>query len=56
MTRTGKPVVTVTNSDSDYRTLKLQALRAALVEGEQSGDAGILDMKAIRQKAKRLAK
>ncbi len=34
---------------------KLEALRAALIEGEESGDAGPLDMEAIRQDAKREA-
>ncbi len=34
---------------------KLEALRAALIEGENSGDAGILDMEAIRQEAKKEA-
>ncbi|MEX2614630.1 MAG: type II toxin-antitoxin system prevent-host-death family antitoxin [Alphaproteobacteria bacterium] len=53
VTRNGKPVAVIL-SDSDYRALKLQALRAALIEGEQSDDAGILDMEAIRQKARRL--
>ncbi len=32
---------------------KLEALRAALIEGEESGDAGLLDMQAIRQEAKK---
>jgi len=34
---------------------KLEALRAALIEGEESGDAGELDMNAIRQEAKKAA-
>ena len=34
---------------------KLQALRKALIEGEESGDAGELDMEAIRRKAKKKA-
>ncbi len=34
---------------------KLEALRQALIEGEESGDAGELDMKAIRQEAKKEA-
>ena len=55
VTRTGKPVAVIL-SDSDYRDLKIQALRAAVIEGEQSGDAGVLDMEAIRQKAKQQAK
>ena len=29
-----------------------EALRKALIEGEESGDAGLLYMEAIRQKAK----
>lgn len=31
---------------------KLNALRSALIEGEESGDAGAVDMKAIKQNAK----
>ncbi len=31
---------------------KLQALRQALIDGEESGDAGELNMEAIRQEAK----
>ncbi len=31
---------------------KLKALREALIEGEESGDDGILDMEEIRQEAK----
>lgn len=31
---------------------KLKALRAALIEGEESGDAGLLDMRAIIEEAK----
>ena len=34
---------------------KVEALRKALVEGEESGDAGELDTKAIRTKARRRA-
>ncbi|PCK09221.1 MAG: type II toxin-antitoxin system ParD family antitoxin [Alteromonadaceae bacterium] len=34
---------------------KLEALRSALIEGEKSGDAGELDMNAIRQEAKKAA-
>ncbi len=54
ITRNGKPIAVIV-SDTDYRELKLQALRAALIEGEQSGDAGLLDMKAIKAKARRQA-
>lgn len=31
---------------------KVEALRQALIEGETSGDAGALDMAAIRRKAR----
>ncbi len=34
---------------------KVQALRQALIEGEESGDAGELNMDAIRSKARRKA-
>jgi antitoxin ParD1/3/4 len=34
---------------------KLEALRQALIEGENSGDAGELDMEAIRRNAKKKA-
>lgn len=51
VTRNGKPIAVII-SESDYRALKLQALRAALIEGEQSGDAGLLDMQAIKTKAR----
>ena len=54
VTRNGKPVVVVL-SETDYQSLKLQALRAALIEGEQSGDAGVLDKQAIKQQAKQIA-
>ena len=54
ITRNGKPIAVIV-SDTDYRALKLQALRAALIEGEQSGDAGLLDMQAIKTKAKKQA-
>lgn len=32
---------------------KLELLRAALIEGEESGDAGEVDIKTIRMNAKR---
>ena len=35
---------------------KLETLRSALVEGEESGDAGELDMDSIRKRAKRNSK
>lgn len=34
---------------------KLEALRQALIKGEESGDAGELDMNAIRQEARKEA-
>jgi antitoxin ParD1/3/4 len=34
---------------------KLQSLRTALIEGEESGDAGELDMETIKLEAKREA-
>ncbi len=50
VTRNGKPIAVIV-SDTEYQALKLQALRAALIEGEQSGDAGRLDMQTIKAKA-----
>ncbi len=50
VTRNGKPIAVIV-SETDYKLLKMQALRAAVIEGEQSGDAGKLDMQAIRAKA-----
>jgi len=37
------------------RPSKLEALRAALIEGEESGDSGELDLEAIRREAKKEA-
>jgi len=54
VTRNGKPIAVIV-SDTEYQALKLQALRAALIEGEQSGDAGRLDMQTIKAKAMRKA-
>ncbi len=51
ITRNNKPIAVVV-SDVDYQQLKLQALRAALIEGEESGDAGVLDMEEIKRKAR----
>ena len=51
ITRNNKPIAVVV-SEQDYQQLKLQALRAALIEGEESGDAGLLDMEEIKQKAR----
>ena len=51
ITRNGK-AAGVLLSAKDYQELKLQALRQALIEGEESGDAGELDMDQIRRDAK----
>ncbi|KAG1658093.1 Antitoxin ParD [Nymphon striatum] len=36
----------------EQRELKIEALRSALIEGEQSGSEGELDMSAIKRKAR----
>ena len=54
VTRNGKPIAVIV-SEIEYQALKLQALRLALIEGEQSGDAGRLDMQTIKAKAMRKA-
>tara|TARA_R110002072_G_scaffold266653_6_gene425516 strand:+ start:380 stop:634 length:255 start_codon:yes stop_codon:yes gene_type:complete len=54
VTKNGKPVA-VLISEHDYRELKIQALRAAIIEGEESGDAGELDMDKIIAEAKKEA-
>ena len=54
ITRNGK-AAGVMLSAKDYHELKWQALRQALIEGEESGDAGELDMEQIRQEAKQEA-
>ena len=54
VTRNGKPVAVIV-SDADFQQLKLQALRGALIEGEESGDAGLLDIAAIKEKARKAA-
>ncbi len=53
VTRNGNPV-SVIMSETEYQSMKLQNLRAALIEGEQSGDAGTLDMETIKLKARML--
>jgi prevent-host-death family protein len=53
VTKNGKPVVVIM-SETEYSAMKLQNLRAALIEGELSGDAGELDMQAIKEKARKL--
>jgi Uncharacterised protein family (UPF0156). len=40
-------------SEADYQRIQKQNLRAALIEGELSGDAGELDMQAIKEKARK---
>ncbi|MCB9879035.1 MAG: type II toxin-antitoxin system ParD family antitoxin [Planctomycetes bacterium] len=39
----------------EERETKLQALRRALIEGEQSGVAGLLDMEKIKREAREAA-
>ncbi len=46
VTRNGKPIAVVL-SDSEYKELKLQALRCALIEGEESGDIENFSMDRI---------
>ena len=52
VTKNGKPVAVIL-SDTDYQQMKKQNLRAALIEGELSGDAGELDIQAIKEKARK---
>ena len=40
----------------EEREQRIGTLRQALIEGENSGDAGELDMKAIKRKARRRVK
>ena len=47
VTRNGKPIAVVI-SDSEYKELKLQALRSALIEGEESGDITDFSMENIK--------
>ena len=53
VTKNGKPVAVILSEDQ-YQAMKLKNLRAALIEGEHSGDAGILDMQAIKDKARKM--
>ena len=53
VTKNGKPVIVIL-SETEYQAMKLQNLRSALIEGEQSGDAGELNMQAIKNKARKL--
>ena len=50
VTRNGKPIAVIV-SDTEYQDLKRQLLVARLIEGERSGDAGILDIESIKLKA-----
>lgn len=38
-------------SSTGHSEMSIQGIRKALIEGERSGDAGKLDMKAIKAKA-----
>lgn len=55
VTRNGKPVAVVV-SETEYQQLKLQALRAALLAGEQSGFNGEFNMDEIKEEARRMAR
>lgn len=39
----------------EQREMKIEAIRAALIEGENSGSAGKLDMNEIKHKARKQA-
>ncbi len=52
ITRNGKPVAVIL-SEAQYQAMKLKNLQSALIEGEQSGDAGELDMQVIKDKARK---
>ncbi len=54
ITRNGKAAGVILSA-KDYQELMLQALRQALIEGEDSEDAGELDMEQIRREAKQEA-
>jgi len=47
ISRNGKPIAVIL-SDSEYKELKLQALRSALIEGEESGDIKDFSMDKIK--------
>lgn len=49
VTRNGKPIAVVL-SDSEYKELKLQALRSALIEGEESADITDFSMEHIKSR------
>ena len=49
VTQNGTPVAVVL-SNSEYQDLKLQAMQAALLEGEVSGDVEKFSMDAIKNK------
>ena len=40
----------------EERDIKLEALRAALIEGEESGTAGKLDIESIKRKGRKKAR
>ena len=40
-------------SENQYHAMKLKNLQSALIKGKQSGDAGILDMQALKDKARK---
>jgi len=54
VTRNGKPIAVIV-SDIEYKAIKRKLLVAKLIEGERSGDAGILDIDKIKVKARKKA-
>ncbi|WP_179952125.1 type II toxin-antitoxin system prevent-host-death family antitoxin [Marinicella rhabdoformis] len=52
VTKNGKPVVVIM-SETEYQEMKRQNLRSALILGEQSGDAGKLDIQDIKSQARK---
>ncbi|MBF0266597.1 MAG: type II toxin-antitoxin system prevent-host-death family antitoxin [Gammaproteobacteria bacterium] len=48
VTRNGKPVAVVL-SNTEYESLKIKALQAALIEGEKSGDIENFSMDNIKK-------
>lgn len=54
VTRNGKPIAVII-STTEYEDIKRQLLVAKLIEGERSGDAGIIDIESIKLKARNKA-
>jgi len=54
VTRNGKAIAVII-SDVEYQALQRKLLRALLIEGEQSGDAGLWNLDEMKRKARRKA-